>query len=169
MIRVSLSEDDQERVRDIAERVAALYQAGRVASMKYNARPAGISTVNLNGFGAELAVARFTGGSWNEGDRTKADIGLDLEVRQSRFEDAHLLLYDYDKPERGYVLAVGTFPSYALVGWTRAKAGMRPDWRHEKGSMASFRAFGNPIVADVSFWAVHQGYLRPMEEFLGRT
>lgn len=158
---VTLDEAQQADVRKVAERVAAKYKSGRGASMKF--APTGgrtIDSVNLNGFGGELAVSLWTGERWHRGDRKKPDVGDDIEVRARGYQHAALPLYDtYDKRDRRYVLAIGALPTYRLVGWIFGREGLNMEHAHPAGAQIG------ALTLRVATYLVDQAELHPMSEF----
>lgn len=159
-LRITLDEAEQKDAAKVAKTVAGRYRAGKVASMKYV--PAGgrtIGDVNLQGFGAEVAVARWSGLVWNRGNRRKPDVGTDVEVRCVRRADGMLAMYDYDKGSRRFVLAIGSFPTYQIVGWIPGRDGMKARYWHPKGSLVM------GYTLDVDRWLVPATDLRGMETF----
>ena len=154
----TLDPADQKLLLPVAKKVAARYEADKDAHMKYRARGRSIIDVVTDGLGAELFVARWTGLEWNRGIRRLPDVGTDVEVRNVRRGDGMLSLYEYDKGSRRYVLVVGKFPTYRLIGWLPGKEGMIERYWHPKGALVM------GYTLDVSRHLIPQSDLRPMFE-----
>lgn len=156
--RITLDAHEQKIALAVAKKVGDRYREGVVATMKYRSRS--IEEVNRDGFGAEVAVARWTGLEWNRGHRRKPDVGDDVEVRNTRRADGLLTVYTYDKPERRFVLAIGTFPSYTIVGWLPGRdAVTEAHWRPKGSIVAGY-------TLDVARFIVPQSELRSPYEIL---
>jgi hypothetical protein len=72
--------------------------------------------IALDGLTAEYLVARETNQFWYpyKGD---CDVGLHVEVRQTRKEDGCLIVRPKDNTDADYFLVVGSFPYLRIVGW----------------------------------------------------
>lgn len=79
---------------------------------------------------AEMVAARLTGLKHDQRFLTsgyrrsskKADIGSNVEVRNTRYHDGELALYDNDPDERIALLVTGEDP-FVIRGWIRVKHG----------------------------------------------
>ena len=104
---------------------------------------------------SEMAVAKFLKiedfNADNENYKNLADVGSNIEVKWSRWRDAHLIIYPYDREEDIAVLVVGKSPEYYLVGWI---------------PIAQAKAPQN-YVATQNTWWVTQKRLNPMKELAG--
>ncbi len=167
---VTLDLEEQEIVRKVARKVAERYvrgadERGRRARMKW-APPPGMTHLEilLQGFGAEYAVSTWTGLPWNRGVRSKADVGQNVEVRQTRYSDGLLVLKSFDHFERIFILAVGRFPSYRLAGWIHGSAGIRAGRQFMPGERIAFRPGGEAHASSSGGWIVEQSALRPMAD-----
>lgn len=156
--QVRLDEPDQKAAETVAKRVADRYREGKDATMKYRSRS--IADVNRDGFGAELAVARWLDLEWHRGNRRKTDVGDDIEVRNVRRADGLLALYTYDHASRRFVLVTGSFPSYTIRGWLPGKDAMTERYWHPKGAVVAGYAL------DVARFLVPQDDLRSPFELL---
>lgn len=167
---VTLDPEEQEDVYTVARKVARRYERGRdergrAARMKW-ALPPGMSFVDLmvQGFGAERAFSVWSGLPWNRGIRKKADVGKNVEVRQTRYADGHLVVKSFDHLERIFVLAVGRFPTYYLAGWMPGAAAVEQGRAFAPGERVAFRHGGEARGSSNGGWIVEQGKLRPMAE-----
>lgn len=158
-LRVTLDESDQKWAARVARTVAKRYREGKTARMKYLPAGRSIEDVNRDGFGAELAVARWSGEEWHRGLRKLPDVGADIEVRTVRRRDGMLALYTYDHGDRRYVFTIGSFPTYHLIGWIPGREGMTFDYFHPKGSIVM------GYTLDVARFLVPVNELYPMKEF----
>jgi len=75
--------------------------------------------VELDAAGAEVAVAGLLRVGLPPADRPCYDGDLlnGDEVRQTRHEHGHLLVYPDDPDDRRFWLVTGQFPGYRIVGW----------------------------------------------------
>ena len=167
---VTLDLEEQEDVRKVARKVAERYlrgydDRGRGARMKW-APPPGMThfEILLQGFGAEYAVASWTGLPWNRGVRSKADVGRNVEVRQTRYSDGMLVLKSFDHFDRLFVLAVGRFPSYRLAGWIPGSDAIEKGRQFLPGERVAFRTGGAAHASSSGGWIVPQAALRPMAD-----
>lgn len=167
-LHVSLDLEEQEAVRVVARKVAERYarghdDRGRVARMKW-ALPPGMSFLDLmlQGFGAEYAVASWTGLPWNRGIRSKADVGKNVEVRQTKYAEGFLVLKSFDHFSRIFILAVGRFPDYRLAGWIHGSAAMERGRYFAPGERIAFRPGGDAHASSSGGWILPQSALRPM-------
>lgn len=163
----TLDLEEQDRVYRVAARVARRYEEGkdergRRAVMKFVQPGRSIEDVVVQGLGAELAVASYLGLPWNEGKRTKADVGHNVEVRQTRYEDGLLVLKSFDHLERVFILAVGHFPTYRLAGWIRGYTGTAAGVPFAPGEKIAFRLGGPAWASSNGGWTVPQAALAPM-------
>ena len=162
-----LDPEDEERVWTVARKVAGRYlrgrdEAGKKARMKYLPPGVTVPAVVAHGLGAELAVAQYLELPWNEGKRTKPDVGRNVEVRQTRFDDGLLTLHSWDKLERIFILAVGRLPSYRLIGWIPGSEGAGKGTYYPPGTKYPYRAGVTGTASATGVWIVTRGMLRPM-------
>ena len=167
---VTLDLEEQEEVRKVARKVAERYakgrdEGGRAARMKW-ALPPGMTFVDLmlQGFGAEYAVSLWTGLPWNRGIRSKADVGKNVEVRQTKYGEGFLVLKSFDHLDRIFILAVGRFPSYRLTGWIHGSAAVEQGRFFAPGERIAFRPGGDAHASSSGGWILPQSALRPMAD-----
>lgn len=167
---VTLDPVEQEDVKKVARKVAERYakgsdDRGRAARMKW-ALPPGLTFLDLmlQGFGAEFAVAQWMGLPWNRGVRSRADVGKNVEVRQTKYEGGFLVLKSFDHLDRLFVLAVGRFPSYRIAGWIPGSAAVERGRYFGPGEKIAFRPGGDAHASSSGGWIVEQSALRPMAD-----
>jgi len=154
-----LSADDVADAAKVAKKVGDKYAEERTASMKFKPKGYSIEDVNREGFAAELFVARWSGLPWNRGNRRKADVGVDVEVRSSRHPNAYMPIYSFDHFERRFVLVTGSAPNFRIVGWcVGSEVTTFENWR-PKGAVL------RGVTLTFACYAVPQDQLRPMETF----
>lgn len=82
-------------------------------------------SVNIRGFGAELAAARVTGleldwsylaSSYRRSEK-RPDLGLRTEVRNAKSADGRLWASRYDHIENVFLLVTGSMPTFTVRGW----------------------------------------------------
>ena len=111
-------------------------QAGclrRIAAIKHGRQHSnGTPTIDLwgmdiEGAAAELVVAKWLGKYWNSVADDPAQLDGDVgcyQVRHTKHTNGCLILREGDK-QGVYVLVVGQYPNYQIVGWLEAKTGMQ--------------------------------------------
>jgi hypothetical protein len=81
--------------------------------------------------------------------KTQADVGTNIEVKWTRYESGHLIIYPNDRQTDVAVLVVGKSPRYYLAGWLPVAMARRDRFKHR----------------DQSSWWVPNNHLQPMENF----
>lgn len=170
---VTLSDADVAYATDTAARVTANYQslAKRGTNQLFDPEK---DARNPHAFGAELAVARWLaeqgrGGHWNEGDPLRADVDMDIQVRNSEYMDAPLWIYmpdgrrKGDRPDHRFVLAPGRLPAFRIVGWLTGRDCMQDEWRVTRGQTVFFDN-GARTRAMTNAFVVPQSSLRPVRD-----
>lgn len=87
---------------------------------------------NVDAAGAEMAASKLTGCRWNMTvgeDLTEPDLWPYVEVRHTTFKNGGLIIRSKDKPERLFILVVGTLPRYRVIGWIRGEEARRDEHR----------------------------------------
>jgi hypothetical protein len=92
---------------------------------------------HVEGALAEMAVAKAANKFWSTGDKDASDVG-DWEVRQTPNPHGDLVLRERDitngKIDHPFILVRGRFGVYEIVGWTKARDGMKDEyWRDPTG------------------------------------
>ena len=82
---------------------------------------------------SEMVVAKWLGikdfKPTINGFKNVADIAGNIEVKWSRWHDAHLILHEYDRDTDVAFLVVGKSPTYYIVGWSPVALGKaRQHW-----------------------------------------
>lgn len=108
---------------------------------------------DIEAAGAEVAAARMIGRYWYAGVNQwdQCDVWPDVEVRWTEYKGGRLLLQKKDKPDSPYVLVVGKFPDYEIVGWIRGRDGQREDWWKSRGRL---------LVARFAMWYRAKHFVR---------
>jgi len=115
-------------------------------------------TTAIEGACGELAAARALGRYWNGSINTfkdDGDIGYNLEVRTTHYQNGCLIVRPADKDESIYLLVIGVAPRYRVVGWIVGGKAKTPEW-------LSSRPDGRPAA-----WFVPQHALHPIAGMLG--
>lgn len=104
------------------------------------------------GLAAEWAVSKyynlpFDPETSNEHYKQKADVGNAIEVRWSKWNDGHLIVYEYDRKSDIAVLVIGKSPTYTIKGWIPVAVAQKERYRH----------------ATQPTWWVAQHHLQPIE------
>ena len=104
------------------------------------------------GVAAEWAVAKYYGLPFdpmkaNDHYKAKADVGNAIEVRWSKWNDGHLIIYEYDRKTDIAVLVIGKSPTYTIRGWIPVAVAQKDRYRH----------------AQQPTWWVAQHHLQPIE------
>jgi hypothetical protein len=76
----------------------------------------------IHGCMAELAVCRAVNRAWTPGgaDVSRGEVGGRIEVRATEHQNGHLLVYPSDSDEAWFVLVIGHFPEFRIVGCIKA-------------------------------------------------
>lgn len=105
---------NNRRVRNIARRPGEPYGTPTV----------GLWGNEIDSSGAEYAVALVLNQSWNMGGPdVSADVGHDIQVRQTKRENGKLILHGRDKEYQRFYLVTGRMPTYTIRGWLLAADG----------------------------------------------
>lgn len=109
---------------------------------------------DIEGACGELALAKALGLFWSDGEFQGDDAGH-YQVRTTRREDGHLIIYTTDDDAKQYVLVVGCAGTYRIAGWCFGRdAKPYPDGKGQRNNS--------------SHW-VPQSALRPMAELMETT
>lgn len=87
---------------------------------------------DVDAAGAEIATSRFTGLRWTMStgeDLSEPDLAPNIEVRHTRYPAGGLIVRTKDRPDRVFILVVGSLPTYRLVGWMRGTEAQQPRYR----------------------------------------
>jgi hypothetical protein len=101
---------------------------------------------------AEMVVASYFGLKYDpyaDTMKTQADVGTNIEVKWTRYENGHLIIYPNDRQMDVAVLVVGKSPKYYLKGWLPVAMAKRDRFKHR----------------DQNSWWIPSGHLQPMENF----
>jgi hypothetical protein len=102
--------------------------------------------------GSEWVVAKYLGYSFDpfeQKNKIKADVGLDLEVKWTKYEGGQLVIHEYDRPTDVAILVTGKSPGYFIAGWIPIAVAQKP----------RYRSSSQPN------WWVTQINLQPIENF----
>lgn len=105
----------------VQRRIIALGK-GRPAYHGADDRPENNWQIDIMGVMGEMAVSKAFQKFWNPAatDARLSDLEGDVgkfQVRSTGYADGHLIMYEYDKPEVPYILALVREPWVKLVGW----------------------------------------------------
>jgi hypothetical protein len=88
--------------------------------------------------GAEIAVAKYFGDENFDPTvdtfKREADVGSQIEVKWTLWQDGHLILNGTDRPQDVAILVVNKAPNYVLAGWIPIAMAMREKYRRGDGS-----------------------------------
>ena len=82
---------------------------------------------------AELIVARYFGLDYDarqNNGKHHADVGQGLEVKWTKYESGHLIIYPNDRDSDVAVMVVGKSPSYRIAGWIPVQFAKRAKYKH---------------------------------------
>jgi hypothetical protein len=82
---------------------------------------------------AELIVARYFGLDYDarqNNGKHHADVGQGLEVKWTKYESGHLIIYPNDRDTDVAVMVVGKSPSYRIAGWIPVQFAKRAKYKH---------------------------------------
>lgn len=84
--------------------------------------------------GAEMAVANYF--NFLNFDPSKslfketADVGANLEVRWTKYENGQLIVYPNDRASDIAILVTGKSPTYVIAGWIPISVARKPKYKH---------------------------------------
>ena len=90
--------------------------------------------IDIESCAAEMLVGKYLNQFWHQsihvdGHRNPADVGASVEVRHTARTDGRLIVHSRDKDSSKFVLVVGSYPSFRIVGWiTGAEAKREAFW-----------------------------------------
>lgn len=121
--QITLSENEQRLARFIGQKRYATARSNNVKNLKIGDQSN--EEIDLEGFGAELAFCKLmniypdleTGDSLPNFDCVSR-FGVTIDVKTTKHKTGHLLatLKKKNNPPDKYVLIIGEFPSYQIVG-----------------------------------------------------
>jgi len=120
-IHITLSSTEMFQVASIGvmRRLSAVKHK-RQGNFKIN-QPVDYWAVDIEGAGAELCVAKWLGLYWNavvnNPEQLAGDVGK-YQVRHTQRMDGSLIVRDKDKDDAVFILVVGAYPTYVIIGWT---------------------------------------------------
>ena len=91
-------------------------------------------STDVHGAIAEALVAKTLGLYWNPAtyDRSRADVGFDIEVRSTPNPNGKLAVRPADKDSRKFYLVVGLYPDIKIVGWIYGKEAKQDKYWRDK-------------------------------------
>ena len=92
--------------------------------------------ININGSGAEMAVAKFLNKYWGApvGNFKGADIGENIQVRSSINLTAKMVIRKNDNLNDYYVFSIGKIPNYEIIGFIKGVDARREEWYTDNGN-----------------------------------
>jgi hypothetical protein len=98
--------------------------------------------VNIEGCGAECAFAKYSGMYWQSVVKRPSDLRGDVghvQVRSTPLSNGCMIVHEDDKDGSPFVLVVGKFPKYEVIGWMHGhEAKNKEFWRTDTGRPAFF-------------------------------
>lgn len=82
---------------------------------------------------AELIVARYFGLDYDarqNNGKHHADVGQGLEVKWTKYESGHLIIYPNDRDSDVAIMVVGKSPSFRIAGWIPVQFAKRAKYKH---------------------------------------
>ena len=82
---------------------------------------------------AELIVARYFGLDYDacqNNGKHHADVGQGLEIKWTKYESGHLIIYPNDRDSDVAVMVVGKSPTYRIAGWIPVQFAKRAKYKH---------------------------------------
>ncbi len=111
------------------------------------------ASMQMNAIAAEMVVGEALhldyGDLTDQRHKSAADVGSNIEVKHTAWNDGHLIVAPRDRSSDIAVLVVGTCPEYRIAGWIPIAIAKQARFKSGK---------------DSSFW-VGQANLRPIETF----
>jgi len=86
--------------------------------------------VDIEGAAAEFAVSKALGLPWryevvDDLSDTPVDVGDNVQVRWTKYDNGHLTIYPRDRNSDIFVLVTGRIPDFSLRGWIDGVEGKR--------------------------------------------
>ena len=82
---------------------------------------------------AELIVARYFGLDYDarqNNGKHHADVGQGLEIKWTKYESGHLIIYPNDRDSDVAIMVVGKSPTYRIAGWIPVQFAKRAKYKH---------------------------------------
>jgi hypothetical protein len=82
---------------------------------------------------AELIVARYFGLDYDarqNNGKHHADVGQGLEIKWTKYESGHLIIYPNDRDNDVAIMVVGKSPTYRIAGWIPVQFAKRAKYKH---------------------------------------
>ena len=82
---------------------------------------------------AELIVARYFGLDYDarqNNGKHHADVGQGLEIKWTKYESGHLIIYPNDRDSDVAIMVVGKSPSFRIAGWIPVQFAKRAKYKH---------------------------------------
>lgn len=144
----------------VQRRVAALGK-GRPAYHGADDRPENNWQIDIMGVMGEMAVSKAFKKFWNPAATDGRLSGLEgdvekFQVRSTGYSNGHLIMYEYDKSEAPYILALVREPWVKLVGWmdlagAREIGDARPSKTHMCYWMRQEQLFEMDLLGDIAY------------------
>jgi hypothetical protein len=109
--------------------------------------------LQMNAIAAEMVVGEYLGLNYgdlaDQRNKSAADVGSNIEVKHTAWQDGHLIIAPRDRSSDIAVLVVGACPEYRIAGWIPVAIAKQPRFKSTR---------------DSSYW-VGQTHLRPIDTF----
>jgi len=82
---------------------------------------------------AELIVARYFKLDYDarqNNGKHHADVGQGLEIKWTKYESGHLIIYPNDRDSDVAIMVVGKSPTYRIAGWIPVQFAKRAKYKH---------------------------------------
>lgn len=111
------------------------------------------TALQMDAIAAEMAVGEALGIPYGDlsdkRNKTAADVGHNIEVKQTTWADGHLIIAPRDRSSDIAVLVTGSCPEYRIAGWIPVAVAKQRRFKSDR---------------DSSYW-VGQSHLRPISAF----
>ena len=134
-MRISLTRDEQFICHEAAVALAKAntdYWTTRDGNYSKDKSFHELIAQDAESIGSEWVVAKYLGYSFDpfeQKNKIKADVGLDLEVKWTKYEGGQLVIHEYDRPTDVAILVTGKSPSYFIAGWIPIAVAQKPRYR----------------------------------------
>lgn len=154
-VTVTLTDEDIQRVRDLAEQRAESYVNGRTRDERSGGHHT-TTSVHVQGLRAELAVAKAFGDGWDDVDKSISDNGDDgtditlrldgeemgvdvksssywypaimVKAHKKTFADAYMMVYDEDFRNSNELIITGWAPKEEVIDESNLRQARGGDW-----------------------------------------
>ncbi len=111
---------------------------------------------DIQAAGAEIAVAKALNQYWCGGVNAfrQPDVGLNIEVRRTKYPKGKLAVRPRDHDDRPFVLVRGAIPEFEVVGWIYGFEAKQDRWKEDPHGEGEVYMVPDEVLKDCEclFW-----------------